>query len=54
MSAREQAVLKSVSAVPAPAADDARAILKRLGVPDSAFATTGRAALSPISGGVIR
>ena len=36
-----------------PAADDARAILKRLGVPDSAFASSGRAAMSPISGAVI-
>src|SRR6478735_3178716 len=48
-----QAALKSVAAVPVPAADDARAILKRLGVPDSAFASSGRAAMSPISGAVI-
>ncbi|KAB0268701.1 aldehyde dehydrogenase family protein [Microvirga brassicacearum] len=53
MSARDQAVLKTVAAAPAPAADEARAILKRLGVPDSAFATSGRPATSPISGAVI-
>ncbi|WP_210495374.1 L-piperidine-6-carboxylate dehydrogenase [Microvirga antarctica] len=49
MSARDQAVLKTV----APAAEEARTILTRLGVPDSAFSDKGRPATSPISGGVI-
>ena len=53
MSARDQAVLKSVSAASSPAADEARDILERLGVPHSAFSTSGRPAVSPISGAVI-
>jgi aldehyde dehydrogenase (NAD+) len=53
MSARDQAVLKSVPSAPAGVADEARAILSRLGVPERAFAPTGRAALSPITGEVI-
>ncbi|WP_112662229.1 L-piperidine-6-carboxylate dehydrogenase [Microvirga flavescens] len=50
MSARDQAALKTVSAS---VADEARALLKRLGVPDSAFAPTGRPAFSPITGEVL-
>ena len=42
MSARDQAALKSVPAAPATVAEEARAILSRLGVPDSAFAPAGR------------
>jgi aldehyde dehydrogenase (NAD+) len=47
------ASLKPVSSAPASVADEARAILARLGVPESAFASTGRPALSPITGEVI-
>ncbi len=47
------ASLKSVSSTPASVAEEARAILARLGVPDSAFAPTGRPATSPITGEVI-
>ena len=47
------ASLKPVSAAPASVADEARAILARLGVPDSAFAAGGRPARSPITGEVI-
>jgi aldehyde dehydrogenase (NAD+) len=50
MSARDQAALKSIPATPATVADEARAILSRLGVPDSAFADAGRPAASPITG----
>jgi len=53
MSARDQAALKSVSSSPASVAEEARAILARLGVPESAFAPTGRPATSPITGEVI-
>ena len=53
MSARDQAVLKSVPSTPAGVAEEARAILARLGVPEKAFAPAGRAALSPITGEVI-
>ncbi|MGO4570461.1 L-piperidine-6-carboxylate dehydrogenase [Microvirga sp. 2TAF3] len=52
MSARDQAALKSVPAQES-VAEEARAILKRLGVPDSAFGSSGRPAVSPISGEVI-
>ena len=34
-------------------ADDAKAILKRLGVPDAVFAKEGLAARSPIDGSII-
>ncbi len=47
------ASLKPVSAAPASVADEARAILARLGVPESAFAAGGRPARSPITGEVI-
>ena len=47
------ASLKSVSTAPASVADEARAILARLGVPESAFAPGGRPAVSPITGEVI-
>src|SRR5919112_4625879 len=47
------ASLKPVSSAPASVADEARAILAGLGVPDSAFASTGRPAVSPITGEVI-
>ncbi|HST94240.1 MAG TPA: aldehyde dehydrogenase family protein, partial [Microvirga sp.] len=47
------ASLKPVSSAPASVADEARAILARLGVPESAFASTGRPAASPITGEVI-
>jgi aldehyde dehydrogenase (NAD+) len=47
------ASLKPVSSTPATAAEEARAILARLGVPDSAFASTGRPATSPITGEII-
>lgn len=53
MSARDQAALKSVSAAPATVAEEARAILSRLGVPDGVFAPTGRPAVSPITGEII-
>ena len=53
MSARDQAALKSVPAAPATVAEEARAILSRLGVPDSVFAPTGRPAVSPITGETI-
>ncbi len=53
MSGRDQAALKTVSASPASVAEEARAILARLGVPESAFAPTGRPAMSPITGEVI-
>src|SRR5919107_5162484 len=53
MSARDQAALKTVPATPVTAAAEARAILARLGVPDSAFAPSGRPAISPITGEVI-
>ena len=53
MSVRDQAVLKSVPSTPAGVAEEARAILARLGVPDRAFAPAGRAAISPITGEVI-
>src|SRR5215210_654102 len=47
------ASLKPVSSAPASVADEARAILAPLGVPESAFASTGRPARSPITGEVI-
>jgi len=47
------ASLKPVSAAPASVADEARAILARLGVKESAFAAGGRPARSPITGEVI-
>ncbi|MCB8819602.1 L-piperidine-6-carboxylate dehydrogenase [Microvirga rosea] len=50
MSARDQAALKAVPAAPSSVAEEARSILSRLGVPDSAFAPSGRPALSPITG----
>ncbi len=50
MSARDQAALKTVPSTPATVAEEARAILARLGVPDRAFAPTGRPAVSPITG----
>src|SRR5919107_2526521 len=53
MSARDQAALKTVPATPVTAAAEARAILARLGVPDSAFAAGGRPATSPITGETI-
>jgi aldehyde dehydrogenase (NAD+) len=53
MSARDQAALKTVPATPVTAAAEARAILTRLGVPDSAFAAGGRPATSPITGETI-
>jgi aldehyde dehydrogenase (NAD+) len=53
MSVRDQAVLKSVPSTPAGVAEEARAILARLGVPEKAFAPAGRAAISPITGEVI-
>src|SRR3712207_1008564 len=46
------ASLKPVSSAPASVADEARAILARLGVPESAFASGGRPAVSPITGEV--
>ncbi|MGO4706271.1 aldehyde dehydrogenase family protein [Microvirga sp. 2MCAF38] len=52
MSARDQAALKTVDAS-ASVADEARALLKRLGVPDSAFAPSGRPATSPITGEIL-
>ncbi|RDI62578.1 L-piperidine-6-carboxylate dehydrogenase [Microvirga subterranea] len=53
MSARDQAALKSVPAAPATVAEEARAILSRLGVPDQVFAPAGRPATSPITGETI-
>jgi aldehyde dehydrogenase (NAD+) len=47
------ASLKSVPSVSAGVADEARAILSRLGVPESAFAQGGRAARSPITGEIM-
>ncbi|MBF9235235.1 aldehyde dehydrogenase family protein, partial [Microvirga alba] len=43
----------AVQTAAASVADEARALLKRLGVPDSAFAPGGRPATSPITGEVI-
>ncbi|MBM6594766.1 L-piperidine-6-carboxylate dehydrogenase [Microvirga pudoricolor] len=53
MSARDQAALKAVPSTPASVADEARAILKRLGVPEAAYATGGHSTRSPITGEAI-
>jgi len=53
MSARDQAALKTVPSTPASVAEEARAILSRLGVPDHVFAPAGRPAVSPITGETI-